>query len=271
MTTFPAAYPVHGIDVSKWQDPANDGAIMDGLAFVGIRACYGTTPDTAYAAHEANARAHGAVVLAYCFGRYADGSQQAKALVNAAPHADLYVLDMEADGTNQAMTASQASAFFAAIRSLTPKKAGLYHSESGFPTGLGQQFNWVAHWGTTTPPKVPWAIWQFQGSPLDSDVFNGTLDQLKAMAGVDQPAYPASLGPKPKDATGYISITGGNFYRWQDPTHKQAYSGRRFSAWVRTMGLLQNGARLSGYEVLSGGYKTWYVFSGPNVKYHAVP
>ncbi len=193
---------VNGIDISSFQGASNDDTIMDGCAFVGIRACYGALPwtdglghvhqpqDASYPVHEANARKHKAVVIAYCFGRHQDGARQADVLLAAAPHADLYALDMERDGGSPAMTASQASAFLARMASKTPKKCGLYHSESGFPSGLGEAFRWVAKWGAT-PPSGPWAFWQFQGSPLDRDRFNGTLAQLRSMAAVPAPA-PAS-------------------------------------------------------------------------------
>lgn len=176
-------YTVNGIDISVWQSPSSDGSNMDGCEFVGIRACYGTSPDGSYAAHEANARAHGAVVIAYCFGRFGNGPSQADALLATAPHADLYALDLEADAGNPAMTGAQAAAFLAHAKASTGKRVGLYHSESGFPTGLGQEFNWVAKWGST-PPSIPWAFWQWQGSPLDRDYYNGTLDSLRALAGL---------------------------------------------------------------------------------------
>lgn len=178
---------VNGIDISRWQPASTDEVNMDGCEFVGIRATYGMQPDPLYAAHEANARRHGAVVLAYCFGRYLDAVSQAQALVSAAPRADLYVLDLEADGAGPSMTASQASAFLAAMRGLTAKRTGLYHSASGFPSGLGEQFRWVAQWGAT-PPAYPWAFWQRRGAPLDLDCFNGTVADLRGMAALPTPS-----------------------------------------------------------------------------------
>lgn len=41
---------------------------------------------------------------------------------------------------------------------------------------------WIAHWGVESPSVKHWAfwaIWQYQGSPLDSNYFNGTKENLK--------------------------------------------------------------------------------------------
>lgn len=45
---------------------------------------------------------------------------------------------------------------------------------------------WVAHWGVYKPvyrgcyPLGAWALWQYQGSPIDRDVFNGDKRAWKA-------------------------------------------------------------------------------------------
>lgn len=41
---------------------------------------------------------------------------------------------------------------------------------------------WVAHWGVNDPSFANWkiwALWQYQGSPLDKNYFNGTSEQFK--------------------------------------------------------------------------------------------
>lgn len=169
-----------GVDISRWQDPAHDADVFKGADFAGIRATYGTAPDTAYAAHEANARKAGAVVIAYCFGRAGDPVAQARATVAAAPHADLYALDVESDGASPGMSAQGAVGWLAGMRGLTGKKLVLYHSESGYPH-VGQDLRWVANWDGQ--PAIPWDFWQWSGSPLDRDQFNGTHEQLAALAG----------------------------------------------------------------------------------------
>jgi hypothetical protein len=37
-----------------------------------------------------------------------------------------------------------------------------------------------------TAPSAAWAFWQWQGSPLDKDLFNGTVDQLRELADMEE-------------------------------------------------------------------------------------
>jgi hypothetical protein len=186
---------VDGIDISHWQAASTDEVNMDGCEFVGIRACYGNQKDALYSTHEADARRHGAVVMAYCFGIPGQpGLTQAKALLAAAPNADLYVLDREADGKNGVMSDAEARTFIKYVKDNSPHKVGLYASESAFEE-LGQEFNWVANWSHM--PKVHWEFWQHRGAPLDLDDFYGTLDQLKALAAGELPPVVKPPAPKP--------------------------------------------------------------------------
>lgn len=48
---------------------------------------------------------------------------------------------------------------------------------------------WVAHWGVEQPTYSNWknwAIWQYQGSPLDLDYFNGGTAQWKKYCGLEE-------------------------------------------------------------------------------------
>jgi hypothetical protein len=47
---------------------------------------------------------------------------------------------------------------------------------------------WVAKWGKNTPKTGAWkfyALWQYQGSPLDKDYFQGSVEQFKKYCKVD--------------------------------------------------------------------------------------
>lgn len=164
-----------GIDISKYQTTTPS---LTGLSFVFVRALYGTIIDPRYSYHAANVKKAGLVQGAYCFGRNMSGSDQANTLLTIAKDADLLVLDLESDGTNPRMTDKQVKDFFDTIHT-AGRTAGLYHSESGFPN-LGQDWNWKAKW-SATPPKKPWTFWQYRGSPLDLDYFDGTIDQLRIL------------------------------------------------------------------------------------------
>jgi hypothetical protein len=91
---------------------------------------------------------------------------------------DFYVLDHE--GTDR-MSDAQAKRFVALVKAARAK-CGLYASLSGFPS-FGQSYNWIALWASTPPASRSWAFWQFGGSPLDHDVFNGTRAELRAFVG----------------------------------------------------------------------------------------
>ena len=191
---------VNGIDISRWQPVATDELNMDGCEFVGIRATYGNVKDLLYDKHEVNARKHNAVVLAYCFlipGQ--PGIVQAKALLAAAPNADLYVFDRESDGSRGMLNPTESRAAIEYAKANSPHKVGLYASESAF-ADLGQEFNWVANW--SAQPHVHWEFWQHRGAPLDLDWFYGTLAQLKALAAgeIAPPAPKPAPKPVPKPA-----------------------------------------------------------------------
>lgn len=183
---------IGGMDVSYWQSTTPP---LTGLGFLVARATYATVPDSRYAMHMGNAEKAGLIAGAYHFGTgTATPADQAAAFLKAAgQRAKFLVLDLESNGNNgPSMTVSQAGLFIAAVKAHDPyhRNILLYHSESGWPGGIGQGGNWVAKW-STSQPSVPFVMWQYQGSPLDRDWYNGTLDGLRALAGI----APTSAGP----------------------------------------------------------------------------
>jgi hypothetical protein len=178
---------LNGIDISKWQPTTPS---LAGQSFAFARATYATTVDPKYAMHVANFRKAGLVVGAYHFGvGFVSVPAQVKAFLTASKGADLLILDLERDST-KTMTQAEARAFIKAVQA-TGKKIGLYHSRSGFPS-LGQDYNWIAQWRKEPPTGIPWAFWQWQGSPLDRDKFNGDKAALLELAG----KTPAPIPPK---------------------------------------------------------------------------
>lgn len=168
---------LQGIDVSHYQAVTPP---LAGLSFLFAKATEGVTfVDPLYATHTAAARAAGLVVGAYHFGVADDGAAQARAFLAVAAAADLLALDLETSAAP--MTNAQATAFIAAVHA-AGRKVGLYHSLSGF-LRLGQDWDWVAKW-SSVPPPLPWTFWQWQGTPLDKDAFNGDVASLRALAGV---------------------------------------------------------------------------------------
>jgi hypothetical protein len=184
---------LRGIDVSKWQTATPS---LAGLDFLIARASIGTTTDPMYAKHIANARAKGLVVGAYHFG-YTEVpmASQVDTFVRAAGDVDLYAIDVE--GTH-APTPSQTRQFIAGMHA-RGKRCGLYHSLSGF-FDVGQDFDWVAKWSSTPPAKYD--IWQYRGSPLDLDRFEGTRAELLRLG----------IPPGPDSGVNTMQLVTGTIY-----------------------------------------------------------
>jgi hypothetical protein len=182
-----------GIDISHWQATTPG---LGGLSFVVCRTTYGLMRDRLYDIHSAAVLRAGLRLGAYHFGRSARWgsiSSQVTAFLARAGNAHFLVLDLESDGS-PSMTNAEARAFIAGVRSRDTKRRriGLYHSFSGFPADLGQDFNWPAAW-RSTPPAMSWALWQYHGGPLDRDWFHGTSAQLHVFGAppvVNPPAPP---------------------------------------------------------------------------------
>lgn len=187
-----------GIDVSTFNTLSS--RTLDGLAFAFARATYGRDPDGKYASHTAAFRAAGLVTGAYHFGNgLSTGAQQAASFLAVAHGSDLLALDWEGDA--HPMNDDQARDFVRAVKA-AGRSVGLYHSRSGFPN-IGQDWNWVAQWGHAVPTGLRWSVWQWQGSPLDRDLFNGDLAALRRLAGLSIPA------PDTSTAQRSVYVTGG--------------------------------------------------------------
>jgi lysozyme len=128
-----------------------------------------------------------------------DPVQQAERFVaTVKPHGllpgDNLVMDLEAtsssgsnDGVNPATVAERARTFLHTANYLAPNHRVLVYTNPGFAetgacAGLEPWFLWVANYGVSAPavpkPWPHWTFWQYTGSPLDSDRFNGTEAQL---------------------------------------------------------------------------------------------
>ena len=166
-----------GIDVSVWQGDISK--VIVGHQFAFIRASISCSLDGAYASHYATARKAGLVVGAYHYLVYGPGgARQAAIFVKAAGNADILALDIESTALRYPQVGKSFIANLRKYDTYQHRKILLYSSEGTWPGNLGQDGNWVANWSST--PKIPWVFWQNQGAPLDHDVFNGTLAQLKA-------------------------------------------------------------------------------------------
>ncbi len=232
-----------GIDVSKWQSHLPDLTTVD---FLFARASIGTTTDTMYATHIAEAKAAGIVTGAYHFNwDTIPIAAQVTTFIAAAGRVDLYALDVE--GAN-GFSDWQAREFIRLMHE-AGLKCGLYHSASGF-FDAGQDFDWVAKWSTI--PPASWDFWQYTSDGklpgytgrLDFNRFDGTLDELHALAGREtMPTFKALTRPR------YVVIPNGAKLSVKpdlspDPGDITISPGPRN---MPVAGILADGTRIVGY------------------------
>lgn len=185
-----------GVDVSHHQKPGSHSFV--GRDFVIARASYGDKPDETFAAHIKRARADGALTGAYHFFRQTKPREsQLDAFLGAVSGVTLDIvpaLDLEwntaYDGrvdaakynTDGRWMAEQIAERFGGCLLYTAPY--FWRDMMGSPEWcVGPQFHWwLAHYGVPEgQPKLPsnapvgmrqWAIHQYQGAPIDSNVAN---------------------------------------------------------------------------------------------------
>lgn len=192
---------LEGIDVSKWNAvPSRE--ILAPLGFAIARASYGIVPDRRYAAHTRAIRDAGLPCGAYHFGvGWAPVVAQVEVFRRVAANANFWVLDLERD-TTKTMSRAQGAEFIRRLKAVASGRMVLLYSSRGtWPGDLGQDANWVADYSGRpdrqgVSPRIPWLIWQYQGSPLDRNRFNGSRDDFArrfrlGSAGAQRPESPA--------------------------------------------------------------------------------
>jgi GH25 family lysozyme M1 (1,4-beta-N-acetylmuramidase) len=112
------------------------------------------------------------------------------------------VLDIETDAGNIAFMSQWVNDFCNRVKNVTGLSPIIYTGQSfassNFNSSVAQWPLWIAQWPTNPNPETgapagtsPWSTWNFwqysstgtvpgAGSPIDLDVFNGTLAQLQA-------------------------------------------------------------------------------------------
>ena len=272
MTGAAASAAVDGPDVSGWQHP--NGYTIDWSAthvggqaeFAFVKASEGTGYTNPYFAKDFAALAANKMVRgAYHFARPAAGTAnavaQARYFISATGKlgtpGDLPpVLDLEATGgLAPADLIAWTKAFLAEAKRLTGRMPMVYASPGFWTSAMANSTAftayplWVATWGPKPILAGGWktyAFWQYTDKatvpgmpgPVDMSVFNGTLDQLRAMANLPSVAPPPA--PKPTEPK---------------PTVPTALSGSVDAAAVtlRWSAPATVGAGLTGYLVTVDG------------------
>lgn len=215
----PAPVIVHGIDVSYYDDVTDWNAAHEaGIEFAFIRVADGTQfQDPQFASYWAGARAAGVLRGAYQFFRpEQDPIAQADLLLQMmgplGPGDLPPVIDVEvADGRSPAAVATAVHKWVDHVAAAIGKPPIVYTGLYAW-TDLTGGANvpmaplWIAQYTSAACPDVPapwtaWTFWQTTDSGstagisgnLDLDVFAGSLDDLRALAGLP-PSPPGGSG-----------------------------------------------------------------------------
>lgn len=171
-------YP-EGIDVSQFNGDISNALKTCNFAFA--RASIGGGYDATYAGHLADMHRANVIRGAYHYATFGPGpTRQANMFLRHADDAEILAVDAESSVLRHPQTIR---AIVINIRNLDVQKRPilLYSSEGTWPGDMTQDANWVANWSRM--PNITWLFWQYRGSPLDRDKFNGTVTQLHTFAG----------------------------------------------------------------------------------------
>ncbi len=241
-----------GYDVSDFQS-----GIPGDAEFVFIKATEGgRTGQSGYADKLADARGRGLVVGHYHFlhaENPVDGEvEHFCRVVGQVPAGELLVLDFEPYG--QSVGDDDATAaknqWLAAVKQRYPDHlVGLYtNRDYWFRTDDNAgDFLWIADYVSAGSPRIQasWRFHQYSDDPLDADVFNGSLDDLKAWAGLTPgpgptPAPDPTPTPAPQPAgwpgLQLVSRDQWGARPWREPNGSIPYAGPRAGVKVHYLG-----------------------------------
>ena len=206
----PGPTVVKGIDVSVFQGNIDWAAVKgSGIEFAVARVSDGTFKDTKFDQNWPAMKAAGLIRGAYQFFEPGgDPNVQADLMIQTVGvlgAGDLpCVLDMEVTGGQSAGTiVANIHTWFDKIKAGTGKTPFIYTGKYFWQDNVASSADfadiplWLAAYVSpcpnTPPPWTTWAIWQYSSTGsipgisgnVDEDEFNGTLQDLKAFAGLD--------------------------------------------------------------------------------------
>lgn len=201
----PGPNVVHGVDVSGWQKQVDWAQVAaSGVKFATIKASEGLSyRDTMFKKHWNSAKREGILRNAYHFFHpRMDPVKQAELFLSVlgSDRGELWpVIDIEwTDGMSK-LDAAGADAALKFLERLEKDAClpeiytaiGFFHGVPG-PERFGKYKIWLAQYGVTCPsvppPWTEWNFWQYTdhepvpgAGKIDASLFNGTLDQLRAV------------------------------------------------------------------------------------------
>ena len=198
MRVCQGANVVRGIDVSRWQGKLDWTAEKaSGVEFAFTKATEGLTiNDSTFQYNWAGLKTVGVMRGAYHFFHPGlNALNQAEYFCNTVgslQKGDLpLMLDWEStDGVPSSSDKEDGFTFLQAVEHFS-KKTPIIYTGPYFAQALSldERFAkyplFVAHYGVRCPlvpePWKNWTFWQYSGTGIDHDLFNGILDQLKVM------------------------------------------------------------------------------------------
>lgn len=254
VTVCPGATTIEGMDISSYQPNTNWPAVAaGGITFAFIKATESTGYVNSYFAQDwQGAKDVGVIRGAYhYFHADVDPVAQADHFVNVmgqlGPDDLPGVLDLEDDfGLPASQVAANGLAFLERVEALTGKRPIVYtgpyffYTLLGNPDGYGQYPLWIAHYGANCP-DVPtrwdnFMFWQYtstggiqgvQGANVDHNIFNGSIDDLRAFAAGGGARVPAQVTgndaiavaswPDGHEEAFVVSTQGSLLHTWTSP------------------------------------------------------
>jgi hypothetical protein len=214
---------LEGCDVSHWNAVGHyHGDYVYAKATQGLG-----YEDPKFGEHKASIKAHGLVFLGgYHFAETSDGVAQFNHFHAVSPDG-LAILDWESyesGGTWHKASVATVEAWLAAAKA-RGRTTALYGTAGDVHSVTRNvDVRIIAAYGSQ--PSKPWEIWQYQGIGLDLDRYDGTLAQLKKLAGTPAPPPP----PKKEDdmlsksEAGAAAFTFGEKERWMGHSKPTSYS-----------------------------------------------
>ncbi|MFI9331891.1 GH25 family lysozyme [Kitasatospora sp. NPDC052868] len=232
-----------GYDLSDYQS----GLPAD-AEFVFVKASEGArTEQSGYAAKVAEARRRGIPLGHYHF-LHAENPVAGEVdhfcrVVGSVPPGELLVLDFEPYGqpVSDAQATAAKNTWLTAVKARYPaNRVGLYTNTDWWrrTDDNAGDFLWIADYNAQAgSPRIqaPWRFHQYADSPIDTNVYNGTADDLRAWAGSTTPtAGPAAPSAWP----GLQLVTRAQWGArpWREPNGSIPYSRPRAGVKVHYLG-----------------------------------
>ncbi|WP_224282786.1 peptidoglycan-binding protein [Streptomyces sp. LS1784] len=238
-----------GYDVSDFQS-----GIPGDAEFVFIKATEGGhTGQSGYADKLADARGRGLVVGHYHF-LHAENPVEGEVehfcqVVGQVPAGELLVLDFEPYGQSvgDGDATEAKNRWLAAVKQRYPDRlVGLYtNRDYWFRTDDNAgDFLWIADYVSAGSPRIQasWRFHQYSDDPLDADMFNGSLDELRAWAGAGRAPDPEPPAPTPgPQSPGWpglqlVDRDQWGARPWREPNGSIPYAGPRAGVKVHYLG-----------------------------------